>query len=130
MKAIEITEIIGVLLMILVVPIVAIAIAFFLLFTKVSFNEQVVSGVVYNTSNNQFISGNTKFSIRASENTYVSEENKSSYCLPKESPYIALVNEAATNKDTKVKVTTTKAFQVVPAPWVCIENVKVEKIKE
>lgn len=95
-------------------------------FAKVELSRQTVSGVVYNTKNDVFISGNTTFSVRASEDTYVSEENRSSYCLPPGSPYIKLVNEAARNKDIKVVVTTEKAFEWA-APWTCIDNVKVER---
>lgn len=100
------------------------------LFARIATSEHTVSGVVYNNSNNAFVSGNTRFSVRASENTVVTEENKSSYCLPPNSPYIELVNEAAKDKSIKVIVTTEKAFTFVPTPWTCIDNVKVELQKE
>lgn len=89
-------------------------------------SAQNVSGIVYNVSNDAFISGNTYFSVRASENTYVSEENKSSYCLPPGSKYIELVNKAAENKDIKVVVKTSKVF-TFKAPWACVDNVTVTK---
>lgn len=92
---------------------------------SIAISEQNVSGIAYNVKNNTFISGNTHFSVRASEDTYVSEENKSSYCLPPNSPYIALVNEAAKDKSIKINVQTDKMFRVVAAPWVCADNVKV-----
>lgn len=98
-----------------------------ILFLRASLTEQVVSGVVYNNQNNALISGNTTFSVRANENTMVTEENKSSYCLPPNSPYISLINEAARNKSIKVIVTTEKALTFVPTPWTCIDNVKVER---
>lgn len=98
-------------------------------FMKFSTAEENVSGVVYNTSNNAVISGNTTFSVRASEDTYVSEENRSTYCLPQGSPYIKLVNEAAANKDIKVNVTTEKFFEFPTAPWHCPATVKVERVK-
>lgn len=93
---------------------------------KVEFSEQNVSGVVYNAKNNSWPLGNTKFSIRASENTYVSEENRSRFCLPPNSPYIELVNKAAQDKSVKVVVTTEKMFEFVTNPWTCVDNVKVE----
>lgn len=98
----------------------------FMCITHFALSEQVVSGVVYNTKNNNAISGKTTFSVRASEDTYVSEENKSSYCLPKDSPYIDLVNKAAQDKSIKVIVTTSKFFKFA-APWTCVDNVKVER---
>lgn len=88
-------------------------------------SDERVSGVVYNTSNNRAISGNTRFSVRASEDTYVSEENRSSYCLPPGSEYIELINRAAENKDIKVVVTASKYFKI-KAPWTCVDNVRVE----
>ena len=97
----------------------------FLPSVRIAVSEENVSGVVYNTSNNRFISGNTHFSVRASEDTYVSEENRSTYCLPPNSPYIKLVNEAARDKSIKVNVQTDKMFRVVAAPWVCADNVHV-----
>lgn len=97
--------------------------------TRIAISEQNVSGIVYNVKNDTFISGNTHFSVRASEDTYVSEENRSSYCLPPNSPYKALVNEAAENKDIKVVVKTKKMFHVESAPWVCADNVTVERAK-
>ena len=92
---------------------------------RIEIGEQNVSGVVYNVSNDRFISGNTQFSVRASEDTYVSGENRSSYCLPPGSPYIALVNEAAKDKSIRLNIQTEKNFEVVAAPWVCADNVKV-----
>ena len=100
----------------------------FLLGIRIEPAEQNVSGVVYNTTNNAWLSGNTRFSVRASEDTVVSEENRSSYCLPPGSPYIALVNEAAKNKTMKVSVTTSKVLTVT-TPWGCVDNVTVERIQ-
>lgn len=92
---------------------------------RVELSEQNVSGVVYNVSNNRFISGNTHFSVRAAVDTYVTEENQSTYCLPPNSPYIKLVNEAAKDKSIKVNVQTDKTFRVMSAPWECAPNVHV-----
>ena len=92
---------------------------------RIEASNQNVSGVAYNVKNDSFISGNTHFSVRASEDTYVSEENKSSYCLPPKSPYIDLVNKAAEDKTIKIVVKTEKVFTLVSAPWVCADNVKV-----
>lgn len=100
-----------------------------IMFVKVSPSEQVVSGIVYNNTNNNWLSGNTHFSVRASVDTYVSEENQSSYCLPYGSPYIKLVNEAAKDKSIRVVVTTQKALEVKSAPWTCIDNVVVTREK-
>lgn len=83
-----------------------------------------VSGIVYNTKNDHALTGNTTFSIRASESTYVSQENRGSYCLPPHSRYIALVNRAAENKNIKVIVTAKKYF-AIQAPWTCRANVTV-----
>ena len=97
------------------------------IFSNWAWSEDNVSGIVYNTTNNGFIAGNTDFKVRAAVDTYVNESNESSYCLPKGSPYIALVNEAARDKNIKVQVTTTKGFWF-KMPWTCINNVKVEKL--
>ena len=99
----------------------------FTFFTNWEMSEDNVSGIVYNTTNNGFIAGNTDFDIRAAVDTYVNESNTSSYCLPSGSPYKALVNEAARDKNIKVQVTTTKGFWF-KMPWTCIDNVKVEKL--
>lgn len=96
---------------------------------RIAASEQNVSGVVYNTTNNKFISGNTHFSVRASVDTYTNEQNQSSYCLPPNSPYKDLVNEAAANKEIKVQVKTSKMFRVESAPWKCADNVVVTRVK-
>lgn len=96
---------------------------------RIEASEQNVSGIVYNVKNNAFISGNTHFSVRAAVDTVVTEENESSYCLPPNSPYIALVNEAAENKEIKLSVKTSKILSVESAPWVCADNVTVSKVK-
>lgn len=109
-----------VLLLLIVAPILL------LMSIKWETSEKNVSGIVYNLSNDALISGNTHFSVRASENTYVSGENKSSYCLPPGSKYIELVNQAAEDKDIKVIVKTSKVF-TFKAPWTCVDNVTVTK---
>ena len=91
-------------------------------------SESVASGIVYNNRNNDILSGNTYFSVRASETTVVTEENKSEFCLPPNSPYIKLVNEAARDKNVKVVVIKSKIFMMVSAPWGCADNIKVEKL--
>jgi len=91
-------------------------------------SEQNVSGIVYNTKNNQFISGNTAFSVRAGENTLITEENQSSFCLPPNSEYKELVNRAAADKTIKVNVTTQKFFMIA-APWYCPAFIKVTEVK-
>lgn len=91
---------------------------------KIQTTDEVVSGVVYNTTHNAFISGNTRFSVRASEDTLVTGENQSSYCLPPNSEYKELVDRAAQDKTIKVIVKKSKTFRVA-APWTCINNVEV-----
>lgn len=98
------------------------------LFVKWEYSEDLVSGIVYSNENNSFPAGNTYFKIRASEDTYVNKYNESSYCLPPDSPYIELVKEAAANKSIKVIVSTSKRFMIT-APWVCMDNVRVERVK-
>lgn len=91
-------------------------------------SEDNVSGIVYNTTNNAVISGNTEFKIRASVDTYINQQNESSYCLPPNSPYKELVNKAAADKSIKVIVTTKKAFRLM-APWKCMDNTTVVEAK-
>src|SRR4051812_24509065 len=91
-------------------------------------SNEVVSGIAYNTKNDHLLSGKTTFSVRAGENTYVSTENKSSYCLPPNSPYKELVNKAAEDKRIKIVVTAKKYF-AIQAPWTCKNNVMVTEVK-
>ncbi len=104
--------------------------AFFLAPFVVRFklSNEVVSGIAYNTTNDRFISGATQFSVRASESTYVSEENRSTYCLPPNSPYKELVNRAAKDKRVKIEVEAKKYF-AIKAPWTCQPNVTVREVK-
>ncbi len=97
-------------------------------FVKWTLSEELVSGIVYDNTNNSAISGNTYFKVRAGVDTYVNTSNESSYCLPPNSPYIPLVKEAAADKSIKVTVSTAKRFQM-SAPWVCMDNVTVTKSK-
>jgi hypothetical protein len=105
-------------------------IGFFLSFFVVRFklSNEVVSGIAYNTTNDRFISGATQFSVRASEATYTTEQNRSTYCLPPNSPYKELVNRAAKDKRVKIEVEAKKYF-VVKAPWACQPNVRVKEVK-
>lgn len=105
-----------------------VGIVFALFFVRFQLSNSVVSGIAYNTSNDSFIGGNTHFSVRAGENTPVTEENESSYCLPPNSPYKDLVNRAAQDKSVKIVVTAEKYF-AIKAPWVCQPNVKVTEVK-
>lgn len=101
----------------------------YLLFSvRLQTSDNVVSGIVYNNQNNSIFIGNTYFRVRASENTVVTGENTSKFCLPPNSPYIKLVTEAAKDKNIKVVVTSSKVFTVVPSPWHCVDNVKVERL--
>lgn len=101
----------------------------YLLFSvRLQTSDNVVSGIVYNNQNNSIFGGNTYFRVRASENTVVTKENTSKFCLPPNSPYIKLVNEAAKDKSIKVVVTSNKVFTMVLSPWHCVDNVKVERL--
>lgn len=101
---------------------------FALFFVRIKASNEIVSGIVYNTTNDRFISGATCFSVRAGENTPVTMENESSYCIPKNSEYKALINKAAADKRIKVTVEASKYF-TVKAPWSVVPNVKVTEIK-
>lgn len=106
-----------------------VAAPFYLLYSvRLQTSDNVVSGIVYNNQNNSIFGGNTYFRVRASENTVVTKENTSKFCLPPNSPYIKLVNEAAKDKNIKVVVTSSKVFTMVPSPWHCVDNVKVERL--
>ena len=59
-----------------------------ILSVRLQTSETIASGIVYNNQNNSIFTGNTYFRIRASENTIVTGENISRFCLPPNSPYI------------------------------------------
>ena len=99
-----------------------------ILSVRLQTSETIASGIVYNNQNNSIFIGNTYFSIRASENTVVTKENTSKFCLPPNSPYIKLVNEAAKDKNIKVVVASNKVLTMVPSPWHCVDNVKVDRL--
>lgn len=113
----------------LLVAVVIILFVLSLFFVRFRLSNEIVSGIVYNTTNDRFISNATCFSVRAGENTPVTEENKSSYCIPSNSPYKELVNRAAADKRVKVTVTASKYF-TIKAPWTVYPNVKVVEIQE
>jgi len=99
------------------------------IFSQWTWSEENVSGIVYNTSNNGFVDGKTKFMVRASVDSYIDPEaNQSSYCVPQSSPYKELINKAAANKNIRVQVQTRKGFWI-KAPWTCIDNVVVTEVK-
>jgi hypothetical protein len=110
--------------------VVLLIVGFFLAVFTVRFkgSNEVVSGIAYNTKNDKLISGNTTFSVRAGENTPVTSENQSSYCLPPNSEYKELVNRAAEDKRIKIVVTAKKYF-AIQAPWTCKDNVTVTEVK-
>lgn len=91
-------------------------------------SNEVVSGIAYNTKNDRLFTGNTTFSVRAGENTPVTPENESSYCLPPHSPYKDLVNKAAQDKRIKIVVEAKKYF-AFQAPWTCNPNVTVRLVQ-
>lgn len=95
--------------------------------------EENVSGIVYSTTNNEALSGNTRFKVRASVDTFIYKDsdgntNESAYCLPPNSQYKELINKAAADKNVKVQVTTKKGFWI-KKPWTCIDNVTVTEVK-
>lgn len=110
------------------VLVLIVAFIFSIFFVRFKLSNEVVSGIVYNTTNDRVISGATCFSVRASEATYVNEETKSSYCIPKNSQYKELVNRAAADKRVKVTVEAHKYF-TVKAPWSVYPNVSVTELK-
>lgn len=101
---------------------------FAIFFVRFKLSNEVVSGIVYNTTNDRAISGATCFYVRAGVDTYVNENNQSSYCIPGNSPYKALVNKAAADKRVKVTVEAHKYF-TVKAPWTVYPNVTVTELK-
>lgn len=101
---------------------------FLLLFTSWKGSNETVSGIAYNTQNDKLFTGNTTFSVRAGENTPVTTENESSYCLPPNSPYKDLVNRAAADKRIKITVDAKKYF-AIQAPWTCKDNITVTEVK-
>lgn len=119
-------EAIGLLFGVLFIFIALVLFAIF--FVRFQLSNQVVSGIAYNTTNNRFISDATCFSVRAGENTPVTEENQSTYCLPPNSPYKDLVNKAAADKRVKITVESKKYF-AIKLPWTVQPNVTVTEIK-
>lgn len=118
-------EIVGALLVVAVI----VGLIFALFFVRFKLSNEIVSGIAYNTTNDRAISGATCFGVRASEATYVNEETKSTYCIPKNSPYKALVNKAAADKRVKIEVEAHKYF-TVKAPWTVVPNVTVTEVKQ
>lgn len=113
---------------ILFVLLLIVGLLFSMFFVRFKLSNEVVSGIVYNTTNDRAISGATCFSVRASEATYVNEETKSSYCVPPNSPYKELINRAAADKRVKVTVEAHKYF-TVKLPWHVYPNVTVTEVK-
>lgn len=118
-------EIVGGLMVLLLI----VGLFFAMFFVRFKTSNEVVSGIAYNTKNDRLISGKTTFSVRASESTYVTQENMSSYCLPPNSPYKELVNKAAQDKRIKIVVNAKKYF-AIQLPWTCKDNVTVTEVKE
>jgi len=117
-------EVLGLLFVLLLI----VGVIFAIFFVRFKLSNETTSGIAYNTTNDRFISGATQFSVRAGENTPVTEENQSTYCLPPNSPYKDLVNRAAKDKRIKIEVEAKKYF-AIKAPWVCQDNVIVKEVK-
>lgn len=101
---------------------------FLIFFVRFHASQSEVSGIVYNTEANHLVNGNTTFSVRAGIDTYVGSQNQSNFCLPPHSPYTALVEKAANNKNIKVDITANKYF-AIQSPFTCRANVIVKEIK-
>lgn len=67
-------------------------------------SEEVVGGIVYDATFDDWPGHNTTFKIRAAAEMAVTEDTSPTYCLPSGSPYESLVREAAEDKDIKVIV--------------------------
>lgn len=117
-------EVVGALFVVALV----LGVIFAMFFVRFKLSNEVVSGIVYNTTNDRAISGATCFNVRAGENTPVDENNVSSYCIPGNSEYKELVNRAAADKRVKVTVEAHKYF-TVKAPWSVYPNVTVKELK-
>ena len=87
-------------------------------------SNKVVSGIVYNASFNNWPADVTRFSIRATENTVVTSENVSKFCLPKNSEYNFLIKKAAENKEIKLIVETKKSL-FFHEPFACSDSLKI-----
>lgn len=92
--------------------------------------DEIVSGIVYDASFDELISGNTNFKIRAAAEMYTDENTSATYCLPRGSKYEELIRKAAGDKTVKVKVTAHKFFEVKNTVVDCPETVEVEEIVE
>jgi hypothetical protein len=124
----------GLVLIIVLVVGFFISIFFTAFFVRFQASQSVVSGIVYNTETNHAVSGKTTFSVRASVDTYVYHDqngntNESSFCLPPHSPYEALIEKAAADKNIKVVVTAHKYF-AIQSPFTCQPNVTVTEEKK
>lgn len=92
--------------------------------------EQVVSGIVYDASFDEWPGNNTTFKVRASVEMAVTEQTSETFCLPPDSQYIDIIRKAAEDKSVKVvvRVKKTKPHQR-KSFWSCDDNTEVE-IKE
>ncbi len=109
--------------------IILFGLGFFLLLFGIKWetSEDLVSGIVYDNANNKIVTGKSTFKVRASAEMYAGKDTSRTYCLPKDSPYIPLVKEAAADKNIKIVVKTSKNFQIM-WPMSCPSNVVVEKL--
>lgn len=92
--------------------------------------EQVVSGIVYDASFDEWPGNDTTFKVRASVEMAVTEQTSQTFCLPPDSEYIDIIRKAAEDKSVKVvvRVKKTKPHQR-KSFWNCDDNTEV-KIKE
>lgn len=91
-------------------------------------SEDVVSGIVYDATFDEIISGNTNFKIRASAEMYADKDTSATYCLPRGSQYEELIRKAAADKRIKVTVIAHKFFMVKNAIWDCPETIEVKEL--
>ena len=93
-------------------------------------SEEVVSGIVYDATFDDWPGHNTIFKIRASAEMAVTEGTSPTYCLPSGSQYESIVREAAEDKDIKVVVKVKQMpLHFRKSAFRCEDNVEVTKKK-
>lgn len=93
-----------------------------------TYEEEIVSGIVYDAKFDTPFGGNTEFKVRASADMAVTEYTSKTYCLPPKSRYEELVREAAADKDIKVVVRVKKVeVHLKDNAYTCDDNVEVTR---
>lgn len=89
----------------------------FLAHLRVHLSEDVVSGIVYNASFDEWPNNKTCFSVRAAAEMAVTEDTSPRYCLPAGSQYTDIVRKAAEDKNVKVVVKVKKSSPHLVKGW-------------